>query len=134
MLRHFIIHEDAPALSSHIPSKGEQMVRYYGYYSNVSRGRRKKAGQDGLVPLHERITPGKARAAPLLWGALPFASLRASREQLLEAVPPFLRDKERLSLFENYFLKSGLLFSRNAPIPSFAASVQAISAFPLYPI
>jgi len=37
------------AMCSHVPNKGEQMVRYYGYYSNVSRGRRKKEGQDGLV-------------------------------------------------------------------------------------
>lgn len=29
-------------LVTHIPSKGEQMVRYYGYYSNKSRGQRKK--------------------------------------------------------------------------------------------
>ncbi len=28
-------------MSSHIPNKGEQMFRYYGYYSNVSRGKRK---------------------------------------------------------------------------------------------
>ena len=26
------------------------MVRYYGYYSNVSRGKRKKQTQDGLIP------------------------------------------------------------------------------------
>jgi hypothetical protein len=26
------------------------MVRYYGYYINVSRGRRKKQCQDGLIP------------------------------------------------------------------------------------
>ena len=26
------------------------MVRYYGYYSNVSRGRRHKENQDGLMP------------------------------------------------------------------------------------
>jgi len=32
------------------PNKGEQMVRYYGYYSNVYRGQRKKANEDGLVP------------------------------------------------------------------------------------
>ena len=25
-------------MCSHIPDRGEQMVRYYGYYSNVSRG------------------------------------------------------------------------------------------------
>lgn len=29
-------------LVTHIPAKGEQMVRYYGYYSNKSRGMRKK--------------------------------------------------------------------------------------------
>jgi hypothetical protein len=36
--------------SSHIPDKGEQMVRYYGYYSNVCRGRGQKEDQDGLIP------------------------------------------------------------------------------------
>ena len=30
-------------LVTHIPNKGEQMVRYYGFYSNKSRGLRKKA-------------------------------------------------------------------------------------------
>jgi hypothetical protein len=30
------------AMCSHVPNKGEQMVRYYGHYSNVSRGKRKK--------------------------------------------------------------------------------------------
>ncbi len=30
--------------------KAEQMVRHYGYYSNVSRGRRKKQNQDALIP------------------------------------------------------------------------------------
>jgi hypothetical protein len=31
-------------------NKGEQMVRYYGYYSNVSRGKRKKSEQDKRIP------------------------------------------------------------------------------------
>ena len=38
------------AMCSHVPKKGEQMVRYYGYYSNVSRGKRKKNDHDGLIP------------------------------------------------------------------------------------
>ncbi len=38
------------AMCSHIPNKGEQMVRYYGYYSNVSRGRRQKQDRDGFIP------------------------------------------------------------------------------------
>jgi len=37
-------------LATHIPTKGEQMVRYYGFYSNKSRGLRKKAGTDDAVP------------------------------------------------------------------------------------
>ena len=46
-------------LVTHIPSKGEQpveslkverMIRYYGFYSNKSRGLRKKAGTDDDVP------------------------------------------------------------------------------------
>jgi len=37
-------------LVTHIPNKGEQMVRYYGYYSNKSRGMRIKAGKDDEVP------------------------------------------------------------------------------------
>ena len=37
-------------LVPHIPNKGEQMVRYYGFYSNKSRGLRKKAGTDDQVP------------------------------------------------------------------------------------
>jgi len=43
-----------PARCSHVPNKGRippmAGVRYYGYYSSVSRGRRKKANQDGAVP------------------------------------------------------------------------------------
>ena len=32
------------------PNKGEQMVRYYGFYSNVARAKRKKNEQDELIP------------------------------------------------------------------------------------
>jgi hypothetical protein len=38
------------AMCCHIPNKAEQMVRYYGHYSNVSRRRRKKQNQDALIP------------------------------------------------------------------------------------
>lgn len=36
-------------MCSHVPNKGEQMVRYYGHYSNVVRGKRKKSGTDDLI-------------------------------------------------------------------------------------
>ena len=38
------------AMCTHIPNRGEQMVRYYGYYSNVSRGKRKEVGTDDDIP------------------------------------------------------------------------------------
>jgi hypothetical protein len=37
-------------LVTHIPDKGEQLVRYYGYYSNKFRGLRKKDNSDGQIP------------------------------------------------------------------------------------
>jgi len=37
-------------MCSHVPNRGEQMVRYYGYYSNVARGKRKTNDQDELIP------------------------------------------------------------------------------------
>jgi hypothetical protein len=36
-------------LTTHIPGKNEQMVRYYGYYSNKSRGLRRRAGKEDDV-------------------------------------------------------------------------------------
>lgn len=38
------------AMASHIPDQKEQMVRYYGFYSNVSRGHRQRENEDGLIP------------------------------------------------------------------------------------
>ena len=35
---------------SHVPNKGEQMARYYGFYSNVARGKRKKTDADDKIP------------------------------------------------------------------------------------
>jgi len=36
-------------MCSHVPNRGEQMARYYGYYSNVLRGKRQKENQDGHI-------------------------------------------------------------------------------------
>ncbi len=38
------------AMCSHIPNRGEQMVRCYGWYSNVSREKRQKEGGDDALP------------------------------------------------------------------------------------
>jgi hypothetical protein len=48
-------------LTTHIPNRGEQMVRYYGFYSNKMRGMRRKAGEDNAVPaLMESVLTSRA--------------------------------------------------------------------------
>ncbi len=37
-------------VTSHIPDKGQAMVRYYGLYSNAHRGKMRKAGSDPSHP------------------------------------------------------------------------------------
>ena len=41
---------DKKIFQAGVPNKGEQMVRYYGFYNNVSRGKRKSTNQDDLIP------------------------------------------------------------------------------------
>ena len=51
------------AMTSHIPNQGERMVRYYGFYSNASRGHRQKENTDGLIPCviepEENVRPNR---------------------------------------------------------------------------
>ncbi|MFZ2956402.1 MAG: transposase, partial [Candidatus Ozemobacteraceae bacterium] len=48
-------------ICSHIPNPGQQTVRYYGYYSNVSRGKRlKQEGDDKVPSISESLGTGKA--------------------------------------------------------------------------
>jgi len=37
-------------MCSHVPNKGEHMVCYYGYYSNLFRGKRRKQNRDEWIP------------------------------------------------------------------------------------
>jgi len=46
-------------LTTHIPNKNEQMVRYYGFYSNKSRGMRKKAENTEELPALIHTEPGR---------------------------------------------------------------------------
>jgi len=50
-------------MCSHVPGKGEQMVRYYGYYSNANRGLRKKTLTDNQIPyvLEPELSPKEFR-------------------------------------------------------------------------
>ena len=53
------------AMCSHVPNRGEQMVRYYGHYSNVKRGKRKKEVKDEIIPCiieESGVSPAKRKA------------------------------------------------------------------------
>jgi hypothetical protein len=54
------------ALTAHIPNAGEHLVRYYGWYSNVSRGKRRKAQGEEPIPIAE-FTEVSASAAKRAW-------------------------------------------------------------------
>ncbi len=63
--KNFDAHEWLAAMCSHIPNRGEQMVRYYGYYSNVSRGNRRQENRDDSIPCiieADAASPAKRKA------------------------------------------------------------------------
>jgi hypothetical protein len=47
---YYIEFSSPAAMCYHVPNKGERMIRYYGYYSNVARGKRKILEEDELIP------------------------------------------------------------------------------------
>jgi len=57
------------ALTAHIPNAGEHLVRYYGWYSNVNRGKRRKA-QGGSPTTVEESIDISASAAKRAWARL----------------------------------------------------------------
>jgi len=57
------------ALTAHIPNAGEHLVRYYGWYSNVSRGKRRKTQEDDPSTIEEFSAVSNA-AAKRAWARL----------------------------------------------------------------
>jgi len=53
------------ALTAHISNAGEQLVRHYGWYSNVSQGKRRKAQGEVSTAVVEssEIAPSEAQRA-----------------------------------------------------------------------
>jgi len=48
------------AMGTHVPARGQQSVRYYGFLSNAARGRRRKQQQEGEEPLPTVLEPEAA--------------------------------------------------------------------------
>ena len=73
---------DLQVMCSHIPNQGEQMVRYYGYYSNVSR-KKKRGGNRQCHSLHSR-TAGKFKGLPKELGTVDSENIRGGSPGLSE--------------------------------------------------
>jgi hypothetical protein len=59
------------ALAAHIPNTGEHLVRYYGWYSNVNRGKRRKTPEKGEDSLpSEDVSEVSSSAATHAWARL----------------------------------------------------------------
>lgn len=57
------------AVTAHIPNRGEHLVRYYGYYSSVQRGRRQRQGREDVAfkPPPPADEAPHAKVARALW-------------------------------------------------------------------
>jgi len=57
-------------VTQHIPNKGEHQIRYYGHYSNKSRGLRQNVLKSALVPRSEQVLTQQQLRFRLTWAAL----------------------------------------------------------------
>jgi hypothetical protein len=69
-------------LFSQIPNQGEQIMRYYGHYSNVSRGKRQQDGSKKAVPCI--LEPEGCKDLPAKLGEFDTEDLRSRSPGLLK--------------------------------------------------
>jgi len=119
------------AMCSHVPNKGEQMARYYGFYSNVARGKRKKTDADDKIPcfLEPELT-GKtsrrnwARLIQKIYEVDPLLCLRCFSEMRIISV---IEDPD---VMEKILKHLGLWNVKRNPQP--VANGPPIDVFPAY--
>jgi hypothetical protein len=58
------------SVTQHIPNKGEHQIRYYGFYSNKSRGMRKGKKQTANADTSKEPLPEYQRKWKMTWAAL----------------------------------------------------------------
>jgi len=119
------------AMCSHVPGKGEQMVRYYGYYSNVSRGRRKKAQTDDQIPyiLEPELSPKELRKnwARLIQKIYEVDPLTCPKCQGSMRVIAFIENEDVIKKILKHL---GLWAVKRKPMPR--ANAPPIDIFPAY--
>jgi hypothetical protein len=105
------------AMCSHIPDRGEQMVRYYGYYRNVSRGKRKETEDDGVPAILEADKSSKeyrknwARLIQKIYEADPLSCPKCGGSMRILA---FIEDREVIQAILKHL---GLSLVKSKPAP-----------------
>lgn len=119
------------AMCSHVPNKGEQMARYYGYYSNVACGKRKKADADDKIPciLEPELTDKAFRKnwARLIQKIYEVDPLICSKCQGQMRVIAFIHDQDVIRKILKHL---NLWDIKRKPLPR--AHAPPIDGFPLY--
>ena len=119
------------AMCSHVPNKGEQMVRYYGYYSNAARGKLKKVDVDDKIPciLEPELTDKTCRKnwARLIQKIYEVDPLTCAKCQGRMRVIAFIHDQDVIRKILEHL---NLWDVKQKPFPR--AHAPPIDGFPLY--
>jgi hypothetical protein len=105
------------AMGSHIPDRGEQMVRYCGYYRNVSRGKRKETEDDGVPSILEADQSSKEYRknwARLIQKIYEVDPLTCPKWQGIMRIISFIEDREVIKAILKH---PGLWLVRSKPTP-----------------
>jgi hypothetical protein len=105
------------AMCSHIPDRGEQMVRYYGYYSNVCRGKRKESEDDGVPGILEADQSSKEYRknwARLIQKIYEVDPLTCPKCRGVMRIVSFIEDREVIQAILKHL---GLWLVKSSPLP-----------------
>jgi hypothetical protein len=127
--------ERLTAMSSHVPDKGEQMVRYYGYYSNVSQGKRRKQSQDEWISCilePESSSRGYRNWASLIQKIYEIDPLICPKCQGRMKIISFIEDEE---VIEKILKRVGLWEAKARPRPrvKVPSMIRPLRYYPMIP-
>jgi hypothetical protein len=57
-------------LTQHIPDTSQQLIRYWAFYSNAARGKRRHHAETGKVSQDPEVSPERSRRRSISWARL----------------------------------------------------------------
>jgi hypothetical protein len=120
------------ALTAHIPNAGEHLVRYYGWCSNVSRGKRRKAQGETALCIEEfsEVAPSVAKRAwarliKQVYEADPLVCPRCAGPMRIIA---FIEQPEVIAKILTHLGLCSALSQSKGPAPAQSPPVESIAA------